>query len=69
LAGKRDATVDSRLNLETAQANVPQCAVVEIVKACNGGPAAEIARDPLASRAEQPRKYTGPLGDSRQDDR
>jgi hypothetical protein len=38
LAGKRDETVDSRLDLETGQANVPQCAVAEIVKACNGGP-------------------------------
>src|SRR5882672_5417997 len=33
LAGKWDETVDSRLNLETGQANVSQCAIVEIVKA------------------------------------
>jgi len=69
LAGKRDETVDGRLYLETGQTNVLQCAVVEIVKACHGGPTAKIARGPLASGAEQPKKCAGPLRDSRQDDR
>jgi hypothetical protein len=44
LAGNRDGTVDSRLNLGAGQTNVPQFAVVEIVKAGNGGATVEIAR-------------------------
>lgn len=49
-------TVDSLLNLETGQANVPQRAVVEIAEADDGARSAGIARDPVDSRAEQSRK-------------
>jgi hypothetical protein len=44
LAGNRDETVDSRLNVGAGRTNVPQFAVVEIVKAGNGGPTVEMAR-------------------------
>jgi hypothetical protein len=44
LAGDRDETVNSRLNVGAGQTNVPQFAVVEIVKAGNCRPTIEIAR-------------------------
>jgi len=56
LAGKCDETVDSPPQFGNGQPNVLQCASVEIVKHANGGPTAEIARDPSQSGAEQPRK-------------
>ena len=53
----------------TGEANVPQCPVIKTMKAFNGGPTAEIARDPLATVDEQPRRYAGPLDDSGKEDR
>ena len=67
-AGQRDETVDGRLYLKTGQPDVTQCAVVETVQACNGGPAAKVVRGHLTGCAKQPKKCTGPLRDGRQDD-
>jgi hypothetical protein len=45
---KGDGAVDCCFDLGTREADIPQCAIVELVKACNGGATEEIARDPIA---------------------
>jgi hypothetical protein len=41
------------------EADVPQCAVVELVEAQNGGATAEMRRDPFTPFAESPGKSSG----------
>src|SRR5262245_27754212 len=60
-AGRSDEAVDRRLDLGAHEADVAQCAVVELVQACDGGAADEIAGDPIATGAEQPRECAEPL--------
>jgi hypothetical protein len=44
---------DRRIDLGTREANVPECTVVELAKACNGGATDEIARNPYPARIEK----------------
>ena len=52
----------------TLEADVPQCAVVELAKAFDGSATDEIAHDPVAKGVEQPRKCAVSLRDRRPDD-
>jgi len=55
LIGKSDETVDRRFDLGTLEADVPQRAVVELAKGCDGGATGEIVRDALATGVEKPK--------------
>ena len=44
--------MDRRFDLGTRDANVPQCAIVELAKGCDGGTTGEMARDPIPTGAE-----------------
>jgi len=60
-----DEPIDRRFDLRTREADVPQGAVIELAQACNGGATDEIARNPVAMGANQPRKCTASVRDRR----
>ena len=60
LVGTGEAA-DRPLDLASREADVPQLGVVELAKSRDGGAAGEIARDPVAAVAEQPRSGAGCL--------
>jgi hypothetical protein len=68
LIGKSDETVDRRFDLGTIEPDVPQRAVVERAKGCDGGATGEIVRDALATGVEKPKICAGSLRGRRPDD-